>query len=151
VVDKNNDKDMSHAELIDEWKHIVSFGLIDIMSFKELEDIPEIADHFFRLTSNIFNMLSKLKHNRFYNSKELETVFTLVKPDIYTINDLLIELNDRGLPALIYEVIFNVFEELVLFVEDFELFEWAQNLMKFRTLWFSYFGVKIIKLSSEQR
>jgi hypothetical protein len=96
-------------------------------------------------------MLSKLKHNRFYNSKELETVFTLVKPDIYTINDLLIELNDRGLPALIYEVIFNVFEELVLFVEDFELFEWAQNLMKFRTLWFSYFGVKIIKLSSEQR
>lgn len=142
---------MKRSELQHEWNTIVSFGAIDVMNFKNLEDIPEIADGFYRLIVNIFTMLSKLKHDKFYNHKELDTVFTLVKPDLYSINDLLIELNDRALPSLIYEVIFNIFEELCLFMEDYELFETAQNILNFRDLWFNQFGVQIIKLKREKK
>ena len=142
---------MTRAEINNEWNHIVSFGAIDVMNLKELEDIPEIADEFYRIIVSIFTMMSKLKHDKFYNNKELDTVFTLVKPDIYSINDLLIELNDKALPSLIYEIIFNIFEELCLFVEDFEMFETAQNILNFRSIWFAQMGVQIIKLKSEKK
>lgn len=142
---------MNRSEFIKEWENIIGFNLIDIVSFKELEDMPEIADKFYNTLFAVFRTLSKLKHNKFYNQKELETIFALVKDDLYHVNDLLIHVNDKGLPALIYEVVFNIYEELFLFCEDFELYETCQNLLNFRDYWFNHFGVKIIKVRSEQK
>ena len=142
---------MKRSRFLKEWDHIIGFQLIDIVSFRELEDMPEIADDFYNTLQAVFRMLSKLKHNKFYNQKELQTIFYLVKEDLYHVNDLLIHVNQPGLPALIYEVVFNIFEELFLFCEDYELYETAQNLLMFRDIWFGNFNIKILKVRSEQK
>lgn len=142
---------MKRSELLKQWSEIVRFNAIDVINFHELEDRPDIADKFYARILSIFDTLSKLKHNKFYRDKELETIYLLVKDLMYDINDLLILVNEPGLPALIYEVIFNIFEELFLFCEDYELYEAAQNLLTFRDIWFGNFNVKIIKYSREQK
>lgn len=141
---------MKRNVFIKEWEHIVGFNLIDIVSFKELDEMPEIADRFYSTLLSIFKMLSRLKHNKFYNQKEMDTIFMLVKDDLYNINDLLIHVNEPGLPALIYEVVFNIFEELFVFCEDYELYETCHNLLTFRDIWFNNFGVKIVRVNAKK-
>lgn len=142
---------MTRAELHSEWMHIVKLNSLDIIDFDELRDLPPFVDRFYSNLLSIFEHLARLKHQKVYNSKELQTVYLLVKDVLYDINDLLIQINDKGLPALIYEVVFNIFEELLLLSEDYELYETAANLMNFRTLWFSNFGIKIMKVTREQK
>jgi predicted transglutaminase-like protease len=74
-----------------------------------------------------------------------------VKDDLYSINDLLIMVNNKRLPALIYEVVFNIFEELILLCEDVDMFETAQNILNFRDMWFLAFGVKIMRVTREKK
>ena len=142
---------MTRKQLSKEWMDAVRINLIDIVNFRELEEHEEISHRFFSNLLMTFETLSKLKHNKFYNRKELETIYLLIKDNLYNINDLLITVNEPGLPALIYEVVFNIFEELFLLCEDYELFETAQNLLNFRDIWFSQFKVKIIKVTREQK
>jgi hypothetical protein len=142
---------ITRSELHSEWIHIVKLNALDIIDFDELRDLPAFVDRFYSNILSTFEHLARLKHQKVYNAKELQTVYLLVKDVLYDINDLLIQLNDKGLPALIYEVVFNIFEELLLLSEDYELYETAQNLLNFRTLWFSNFGIKIMKVTREQK
>ena len=79
---------MKRSKFLKEWEHIVGFQLIDIISFKEIEDMPEVADQFYNTLQAVFRMLSKLKHNKFYNQKELQTIFYLVKKLMFGTTDI---------------------------------------------------------------
>jgi uncharacterized protein (UPF0147 family) len=141
---------MTKSDFIKEWEHTVGFNAIEIISFQQLMNDPHIADEFYTLILNIFKTLSRLKHGKFYTKKELDTVFYLVKEDIYSINDLLMVVNDKALPSNIYEVVYNIFEELLILCEDQSLFETCQNLLNFRDIWFSHAKVKIIQPSAKK-
>lgn len=132
-----------NKQLHKEWLEIVSFSAIDLMSFKNLEEIPEFADKLYFHIKDIFTVLSKIKTNRVYSKREIETIFTLIKESIYSMNDIFIYLNIKDLPSLTYEIIYNITEELILLLEDNEYYEGCQNLLTLRDYWFRLMMVKI--------
>ena len=132
-----------NKKLHKEWLEIVSFSAIDLMSFKNLEEIPEFADKLYFHIKDIFTVLSKIKTNRVYSKREIETIFTLIKESIYSMNDIFIYLNIKDLPSLTYEIIYNITEELILLLEDNEHYEGCQNLLTLRDYWFRLMMVKI--------
>jgi hypothetical protein len=142
---------MNKNDFSKEWENIWRMSLVDLYNFQDLEDLDDITNNFYATISNIFITLQRLKMNKVYNHKEIETIYVMIKDYLYYINDLLIQVNSKGLPALVYEVIFNIFEELVLLCEDNELFEACQNLLNIRDYWFSQFGVKIMNVKSGQK
>ena len=132
-----------NKEITKEWMDITAFNAIDIMSFECIEEYPEYADKLYYHIKSIFEILSKLKTDKVYGNREIEYIFSIIKEEIYYINDIFIFLNVKQLPSLVYEIIYNISEELILLLEDNDLFEGCANLLKLRDYWFRLMMVKI--------
>lgn len=125
-----------------EWDDIVAINVVQLYSFEELEGYSELTSELDIHIGNIFDMLRRIKNNKFYSSKEVESIYLLIKQNVDVINEILIILNNR-ITTAVYELILNIFEELILLAEDYEMFEISGNLLAVRDYWFSIFNIKI--------
>lgn len=142
----------------DEWMDIVRFNAIDVIGLQvfeeESEDLKEMQDRqgeqpsgeqIFGRIFDIFRVLSKIRTHKVYTQTEISIIFNLIKDTVFMINDIFIKLNLTQLPSLVYEIIYNITEELILLLEDNELYEGCENLLNLRDYWFSLMNVKINK------
>jgi len=125
-----------------EWKEIVDMNIVQVYQFNEFDNHREIAVELDQNMADIFDMLFRIKNNKFYNNKEIESIYLLIRPSIMTINEILMMLNNK-ITGPIYEIILNVFEELILLAEDYENYEVAGNLLEVRDYWFNCFNIRI--------
>ena len=125
-----------------EWEDIILVNTIPIYSFVELEEYTGICDKLSQLIEDIFSTLKRL-NCKVYNSREIETIFMLIREDIATLNDILWKMFNT-VTKPIYEVILNIFEELILLCEDMTYYELCANLLKIREFWFNKYKITII-------
>lgn len=135
-----------NKHILEDWNHTVAFLAIDLLNFDVLTDTPELADTLYCHIKNIFTLLAKLRTQKIYTDKEINTIFSLIKDDVYGINEIFVFINQPTLPSLVYEIIYNITEELILLLEDHEVFEGCANLLAVRKFWF---GLMLIKIHNQ--
>jgi len=125
-----------------EWEDIILINIMPLYSFDVLQEYTGICDKLSQLIENIFSTLKRLKC-KVYNNKEIETIFMLIREDIATLNDILWKMFHTATKP-VYEVILNIFEELILLCEDLTYFEICANLLKIRDFWFNKYKITIV-------
>lgn len=131
-----------------EWDDIISVNVIEVYNFEELSISQSLAGELHAHITGVFDLLKKIKSNKFYNNKEVESIYFLIKESVNIINEILIMLNN-SITVPVYELILNVFEELVLLAEDYEMFEMSGNLLKIRDYWFDLFNILIKNINKK--
>lgn len=126
------------------YENIVLTNLITIGYFEELINFTSYTENITDEIYSIFDKLQRLKKDKVFKGKDVMIAYRLIYNEIWRIDDNLFVLNSENLAICIYEVINNIFEELILLCLDFEEYEMAQNLTNIREFWFKRVDVKTI-------
>jgi hypothetical protein len=131
-----------------EWDALVGSLAFDVYAMDELEDMPEIQFKLFTQIEVIFTQLKKLSRGRFFKQRELDVTWIMLRQDIFFLNDLATE---GGVIRNVYNIVMDLFDDLIKIAEVKTDYECASNLLKFRDMWFSAFNIKIKNASAEQK
>lgn len=134
---------MSKTKWERDWDDIIKINIVDVFGVDELSAIIGAPNKISTSIINIFEFLKKLKNNKFYTKKELETIYLVVYEDIQYINDILYYMCSDEVVDTIYRVITNIFNELILIAKDLENYECSGNLLNFKNYWYSLNSIKI--------
>ena len=122
---------MRQNEFKEEWMSLASDCMISMV---DLDYIEQDLNTVYRSIMSTFEALLKLKSFKLYKPVELETIFYLIRMDIFIIEDIT-KRYDKEVRLATWEAIWNIFEELVQLSEEFEFYETCRNLLNFRQLW----------------
>lgn len=117
-----------------EVEDILFNNLMPITAFEELEDFKPLDDDIINYINKIFIQLIYFK-SKIFTKTEINMAYTIIYNDIWLLNDILCKLQSENLIELIYEIIENIFEELFVLFEDYEMFEVASNVLKIKGIW----------------
>jgi len=81
---------------------------------------------------NIYDKLFRVKHNSFFNDKQLLSVLGLLLTNVNTIKKIVD--SDNDLKDYICDIIIATFYEFILLAEDYEMYEMCGNLEKIASL-----------------
>lgn len=133
-----------------QYENILLMNLAPIEYFEDFIGFEPLSDEVGKYINNIFDMMFKFKHNKFYNDTDIKIAYKLIYNDIWRLNDTLYQLNSLPLANLIYEIIWNIFEEIAVLCLDFEKYEMLKNFTNIKYYWFDDVNVEII-IEGEQR
>lgn len=122
---------MRQDEFKKEWISLASDCMISMV---DLGYIDQDLNTVYRSIMSTFEALLKLKSYKLYKPVELETIFYLIRMDIFIIEDIT-KRYDKEVRLATWETIWNIFEDLVQLSEEFEFYETCRNLLNFRQLW----------------
>lgn len=125
---------MTKKEFESNWDKIVDDYLYVICDIDELTHNPINEAEVCNSIENIFRMLKKLKNNKFYNHKEIETIYLIVSDDIMNVTSILETLSKRTLVE-VWSIILIIFDELIKLSDSIFTYECSGNLLKFRDFW----------------
>lgn len=118
------------------WDMIVEDNIFEICAIDDIAtnaiDEIEITNSF----ENVFKLLKRLKNNKFYNDKEIETIYLIAREDILNINDILNKIYDISVKIEFYEIIETTFNDLIGLSDSISHYECSGNLLKFMNFWF---------------
>lgn len=132
-----------------EVEDILFNNLMPITYLDDLMDFKPTDDEIINYINKIFIQMVYFKP-RVFNKAEIDIAWAMLYNDIWLLNDLLNKLNSHTLVSVVYEIIENIFEELFVLLEDFEMFELASNILKIKNKWFSLDVKNIVKQSAEK-
>lgn len=132
-----------------EVEDILFNNLMPITYLDDLMDFKPTDDEIINYINKIFIQMVYFKP-RVFNKAEIDIAWAMLHNDIWLLNDLLNKLNSQALVLVVYEIIENIFEELFVLLEDFEMFELASNILKIKNKWFSLDVKNIVKQSAEK-
>ena len=127
-----------------EWDDVVGVMAFDVYAMDELEHEPQIQVNLFQQIEIIFGQLKKLSRGRFFKQREMDVTWIMLRHDIFVLNDWA---KEGGVLKNVYEVIVELFDELIRITERMMDYECASNLLKFRDMWFAAFNIKIKSVS----
>jgi hypothetical protein len=131
-----------------EWNDIINMYAFDVYAIDELDSLSDLQIALYSQLVLIFNQLKKLKRGRFFKQREFDVIWLMMRTDILMLNDLAKE--GRVLKD-VYEILLNLFNDLIKVAERKSDYECASNLLKFRDIWFDTFNIKIKKVSGSQQ
>lgn len=117
-----------------EVENILFNNLMPINAFEELEDFKPLDDNIINYINKIFIQLIYFK-GKIFTEAEINMAYTIIYNDVWLLNDILCKLQSENLIELIFEIIENIFEELFVLFEDYEMFEAASNVLKIKGIW----------------
>lgn len=132
----------------EEWNAIMKDNLYCVWQLDELNMRPNLTMELDSAIVAIFELLQKLRYDRFYNPTEIARIYLMIREDVMVINHVLMIL-DNKITHEVYEIILNIFEELTLLGEDFEMYELSSNIIKIRDYWFNTYNIKITNASAK--
>jgi hypothetical protein len=86
---------------------------------------------------DIFNKIKIYRHDHFYDYDEISLVLKDIDDDIFALNVELFKEQSETYSLAIYSLIDGIFDELIIYAEDTDQFEMAQNLMYIKENWFA--------------
>ena len=113
---------------------ILFMNLVSIENFEELKMFKNLSEIITTSINNIFHRLYKI-NKTVLNNKEISIIYKIIYNDIWRLNDALKVANSALLVTSVYETINNIFEEILVLCEDFELYELAANMVSIRKYW----------------
>ena len=113
---------------------ILFMNLVSIENFEELKMFKNLSEIITTSINNIFHRLYKI-NKTVLNNKEISIIYKIIYNDIWRLNDALKVSNSALLVTSVYETINNIFEEILVLCEDFELYELAANMVSIRKYW----------------
>lgn len=129
------------------WDGLVSMYAFDVYGIDALDDYPDLQIKLFTQIGIIFKSLKKLNRTRFFKQREFDVTWLLVRNEIYFLNDISIEGNCVN---EVYDIIVELFNQLISICEEYSTYECAGNLLKFRDYWFSAFNIKLKKVNGSK-
>jgi len=117
-----------------EVENILFNNLMPITAFEELEDFKPLDDDIINYINKIFIQLIYFK-SKLFTETEINMAYTIIYDNIWLLNDILCKLQSENLIEFIFEIIENIFEELFVLFEDYEMFEVASNVLKIKGIW----------------